>query len=65
MDDGKTYDEASKVEAKAGDVTVKGPDGVDVKLTPDAAMEIADRLTEGAAEAHGQRIRRGGRDTHR
>jgi len=34
MDDGKVYDEATKVTAKNGEVILDGPDGVDVKLTP-------------------------------
>jgi hypothetical protein len=36
MTDDKTYDEASKVSAKEGEVLVDGPDAVDVKLTPEA-----------------------------
>ena len=50
MDD-KTYDEASAVTADGGAVSVKGPDAVDVRLTPDAADETGDRLLEGARAA--------------
>lgn len=51
----ETYDEATKVTAEAGDVVLDGPDGVDVKMTPEAAKETSDRLLEGAIEAAGQR----------
>jgi hypothetical protein len=53
MDD-KVYDEASTVEARDGAVSVDGPDGVDVRLSPEAALETSDRLLESAAEAQGQ-----------
>ena len=56
MGDDKTYDEASKVSAKDGDVVVDGPDGVDVKLSPEAAVETSDRLLEAGGEAQGQRL---------
>ena len=49
--DEKTYDEPSAVTADDGAVSVKGPDAVDVKLTPDAADETGDRLLEGARAA--------------
>ena len=32
-----------------------GPDGVDVKVTPEAAERTADNLIEGAVKARGQR----------
>lgn len=51
----KVHDKASNVAADQGEVQVDGPDGVCVSLTPEAAMETADRLTEGAVEAAGQR----------
>ena len=57
MSDDKTYDEPSNVSAKDGDVVVDGPDGVDVKLTPSAAVETSDRLLDAGAEAQGQRVR--------
>lgn len=53
----KIYDTPSEVTVKNGNVAVEGPDGVDVLLTPDAALETSDRLLDGATEAHGQRVR--------
>ena len=58
MTDEPVYNDPSNVEAKDGVVSVKGPDSVDVKLTPDAAVEISDRLLRGSMKAHGQRVRR-------
>ena len=59
MDDrDELYDEATKVSAKDGEVILDGPDGVDVKLTPEAANETSDRLLEAASEAAGQRKRK-------
>ncbi len=49
------YREASSVTAVDGDVVVKGPDAVDVALTPEAAEETSDRLLEGSMKARGQR----------
>jgi hypothetical protein len=43
------------VKADEGQVAVKGPDQVDVKLTPEAAEETSDRLLEGAMVARGKR----------
>lgn len=63
MPDEHVYNEPSKVTAKAGKVFLDGPDAVDVKLTPEAAEETADRLEEGAALAQGQR--RLGKMAHR
>jgi hypothetical protein len=54
-DKSELFDEASKVSAKDGEVHVDGPDGVDVKLTPEAADETAGRLIDNAAQAAGQR----------
>ena len=53
---GKVYDTPSDVEAEEGVVTVDGPDGVCVSLTPDAAVETSDRLLEGGMKAQGQRV---------
>jgi PHD/YefM family antitoxin component YafN of YafNO toxin-antitoxin module len=53
----KIYDTASEVTVEDGNVAVEGPDGVDVVLTPEAALETSDRLLDGATEAHGQRVR--------
>lgn len=64
--DEKVYDEPTKVEAEAGRVVLDGPDGVDVMMTPEAALETSDRLLSGASEARGQQIaeeRRLGRRT--
>ena len=58
MTDDTVYDEASDVAADDGVVSVKGPDAVNVKLTPEAAAEISDRLFKGSLKAHGQRVRK-------
>lgn len=55
----KLYDEATDVTAKDGEVILDGPDGVDVKITPEAAQETAENLIEGAAMAAGQRRLKG------
>ena len=55
MTDDIIYDEASSVDATAGAVIVRGPDAVDVRLTPKAAEETSDRLLEAAMKARGQR----------
>lgn len=52
------YDEPTKVTAKEGEVILDGPDGVDVKLTPEAARETSNRLWDGAAKAKGQAARK-------
>ena len=51
----ETYNEATKVSAEDGEVVLDGPDGVDVRLTPEAAQQTSDNLLEGAATAAGQR----------
>lgn len=53
--DGQLHDEASHVTAEDAEVHVDGPNGVAVALTPEAALETADRLTDGARDAAGQR----------
>ncbi len=50
----KAYDEASNVGAVDGEVTVDGPDGVGVSLTPEAAAETGRRLLDAAAAAQAQ-----------
>ena len=61
--DNLIHSRPSDVTAEEGAVCVKGPDAVDVKLTPEAAEETSDRLVDGAVTARGQR--RLGRMTHR
>lgn len=59
----KTYDKPSTVTASDGQVLMDGPDGVDVALTPDAAFETADRLTDSAIAASGEeRLRQAGEE---
>lgn len=55
MNDHTIYDEASAVDAEDGTVLVKGPDAVDIRLTPTAAEETSERLLQGAMKARGQR----------
>jgi len=55
MDANKPYSDPSQVEAKNGAVAVRGPDEVDVDMTPEAAEETAERLTDEAVKARGQR----------
>ena len=66
MVDDRTYDTPSKVTAEKGEVHVDGPDGVDVSLTPEAALETAERLFSGGTEAQGQKVeeqwRKAGKD---
>jgi hypothetical protein len=54
MPDKRIYDEASDIDAEDGVVSLKGPDAVDVRLTPDAAEETSERLNTGAMKARGQ-----------
>ncbi|HEX8623306.1 MAG TPA: hypothetical protein VF718_15160 [Allosphingosinicella sp.] len=61
MDD-EVYDEPTKVDAQDGKVVLDGPDGVDVMMTPDAALETSDRLMWGAAMATGQQVQKRDRD---
>ena len=46
------YDAPSDVDAKDGIVSVKGPDAVDVNLTPDAAVETSDGRPFSCASRH-------------
>ena len=55
MDHDEIHDEPSEVDAKDGAVLVKGPNQVDVRLTPSAAEETSERLLQGAMKARGQR----------
>ena len=54
MDHDKLYDEATQVSAEDGEVILDGPDGVDVKVTPEAAEQSAGNLVVGAAKARTQ-----------
>lgn len=54
MEDKTIYEQPSSVTAEDGDVLVKGPDNVDVGLTPEAAEETSNRLLEGSMKARGQ-----------
>ena len=56
MPDDKIYEEPSDVTVEDGVVSVKGPDSVDVKMTPEAADETSERLLYGAMQALGQKI---------
>lgn len=55
MSQDKTYSDPSSVGAKDGTVVVRGPDEVNVDMTPEAAEETAERLTDEAVKARGQR----------
>ncbi len=55
MSDKPLYDDATKVSTNKGRVVLDGPDGVDVEITPEAALETAERLTTNAAQAAGER----------
>ena len=52
----KVYAEPSKVTVEDGVVSVKGPDAVDVRMTPEAADETSERLLYGAMQALGKKI---------
>jgi hypothetical protein len=55
MDDNTIYEQPSEVDAEDGIVLLKGPDDVDVRMTPEAAEETSERLNTGAMKARGQR----------
>lgn len=52
--DKETYSEPTEVVAEDGKVVLDGPDGVDLAMTPEAALETGGRLIDGAAKAAGQ-----------
>ena len=57
------HSEPTHVRAVEGAVELDGPDDVDVAMTPEAAEETSERLTNEAVKARGQR--RLGKLTHR
>jgi hypothetical protein len=59
----KIYDEPTLEDAEEGAVILKGPDAVDVRMTPDAAEETSERLLEGAMKARGQQFFRDDRSS--
>jgi hypothetical protein len=54
MGSSRSYDEPSTIQSEAGFVTVRGPGAVNIVLTPDAAIRMANMLIEKAAEALGK-----------
>ena len=54
MTEKTTYNEASDVDAEDGTVIIRGPDAVNVRLTPDAAEETSERPATNAMKARGQ-----------
>ena len=55
MTESEIFNEPSEIDAEDGAVVVKGPDAVNVRLTPTAAEETSERLLHGAMKARGQR----------
>jgi hypothetical protein len=51
----KPYDTPIKTDAVDGEVTLDGPDGVGLSMTPGAAQESSERLAEAARRAARQR----------
>ena len=47
----EVHDAPSEAEANHGLVAVKGPDAVDVVMTPKAALRTAERISSAAVEA--------------
>lgn len=52
----KTQTKPGVVTAEDGQVMLDGPDGVAVTMTPEAALETAERLFEGALMGKGQEV---------
>jgi hypothetical protein len=50
----ETYSKPTEVTSEDGRVFLDGPDGVDVAMTPEAALETGGRLIDEAAKAAGQ-----------
>lgn len=53
----KAFDTPTQTDAVDGEVVLRGPDGVAVSMTPEAAEETARRLRASAALARKQRDR--------
>ena len=51
----KAYEEATVTDAVDGEVVLRGPDGIAVSMTPEAAEETARRLLKASEEARRQR----------
>lgn len=56
MMDQQLQKEPGEVTAEAGQVMLDGPDGVAVTMTPEAAVETAERLFEGGLKGKGQEV---------
>lgn len=54
MSGDEIHDEPSEITAEEGSVVVKGPGGLILRFTPDAAEETSNRMLERAMEARGQ-----------
>jgi hypothetical protein len=52
----RPFSDPSNVSSEHGEVIMDGPDGVAVSLTPDAALETAERLFEVAVQATGEEL---------
>ena len=55
MEKQQVYSKPSMVKAVDGKVAIRGPDHVDVDMTPEAAEETSDRLLHEAMKARGHR----------
>ena len=53
------HEEPSSIAAEQGHVVVDGPGAIAFAMSPDAAIETAERLHQSAAMAQGQRVMRG------
>ncbi|GAA0664033.1 hypothetical protein FHT00_001144 [Sphingomonas insulae] len=52
----RTHDAAPQVTPSGGVVLLDGPDGIALTFTVDAALELSDRLLDGAIEATGKHV---------
>jgi hypothetical protein len=50
----ETHSKPTEVTSEDGRVLLDGPDGVDVAMTPEAALETGGRLIDEAAKAAGE-----------